>query len=105
MASSVGGVARERQPEGVRAYRSGWSWIDASACDALRGLKVVIDLTRVKVIRRDSAHVLRDMKNHGPEFICLNVYVRHVLRDLNTLCKSGANSADTMEAPDVCCFK
>jgi len=64
---------RERQPKGVRAYRSEWSWIDASAYDSLGGRKLVVDLTGVAVIRRDGSHVLRDIKNRGIEVIRLAV--------------------------------
>jgi len=49
---------------------------------------VVVDLTGVTVISRDGTHVLREMKNHGVEFICRGVYVSHVLRNLKTLCKT-----------------
>jgi anti-anti-sigma regulatory factor len=59
------------------------------ACDSLGKRKLVVDLTGVTVINRDGTHVLRDMRNHGAEFICRGVYVGHVLRNLKTLCKTG----------------
>jgi anti-anti-sigma regulatory factor len=59
------------------------------ACDSLGERKLVVDLTGVTVISKDGTSVLRDMKNHGVEFICRGVYVRHILRNLKTLCKTG----------------
>jgi hypothetical protein len=59
------------------------------ACDSLCARTLVVDLTGVTVISRDGRHVLREMKNHGVEFICRGVYVRHVLRNLKTLCRTG----------------
>jgi anti-anti-sigma regulatory factor len=60
------------------------------ACDSLGERKLVVDLTGVTVISRDGTHVLRDMRNHGVEFICRGVYVSHVLRNLKKLCRAGA---------------
>ncbi|MFY9531468.1 MAG: hypothetical protein WBC04_02175 [Candidatus Acidiferrales bacterium] len=59
------------------------------ACDSLGARKLVVDLTGVTVITQDGAQVLRDMKNHGVEFICRGVYVGHVLRNLKRLCRTG----------------
>jgi anti-anti-sigma regulatory factor len=59
------------------------------ACDSLGARILVVDLTGVTVISRDGRHVLREMKNQGVEFICRGVYVRHVLRNLKTLCGTG----------------
>jgi anti-anti-sigma regulatory factor len=59
------------------------------ACDSLGERKLVVDLTGVTVISKDGTSVLRDMKSHGVEFICRGVYVRHILRNLKSLCKTG----------------
>jgi hypothetical protein len=59
--------------------------------DSLGRRLLFVDLASVTVISRDGtqAHVLRDMKNRGVEFICCGVYLRHVLRNLKTLRKTG----------------
>jgi anti-anti-sigma regulatory factor len=50
-----------------------------------------VDLASVTVISPAGAqaHVLRDLKNRGVEFICCGVYFRHVLRNLKTLRETG----------------
>ena len=58
------------------------------ACNSLGGRKVVVDLSGVTVISRDGTRVLNEMMNHGVEFICRGVYVSHVVRNLETLCKA-----------------
>jgi anti-anti-sigma regulatory factor len=58
-----------------------------SACDSLGTRKLIVDLTGVTVISQDGTHVLSNMKSHGAEFVCRGVYVKHVLRNLRTLCK------------------
>jgi len=77
----AGGIVEPWAAELSRAWES--------ACDSLGGRKLVVDLTGVTVISRDGTHVLREMRNHGAEFICRGVYVSHVLRNLKTLCKTG----------------
>jgi anti-anti-sigma regulatory factor len=58
------------------------------ACESLEGRKVVVDLSGVTVISWDGTRVLHEMMNHGAEFICRGVYVSHVVRNLETLCKA-----------------
>jgi anti-anti-sigma regulatory factor len=60
------------------------------ACDSLGERKLVVDLTAVTVISRDGTNILRNMKNHGAEFICRGVYVRHILRNLKRLYEARA---------------
>ena len=59
-----------------------------SARDSLGARKLLVDLTGVTVISQDGTHVLNNMKGDGAEFVCRGVYVKHVLRNLGTLCKA-----------------
>jgi anti-anti-sigma regulatory factor len=58
-----------------------------SARDSLGARKLLVDLTGVTVISQDGTHILNNMKSDGAEFVCRGVYVKHVLRNLTTLCK------------------
>jgi anti-anti-sigma regulatory factor len=71
---------------GPWAAELGRAW--ESACDSLGARKLIVDLTGVTVIGQDGTHVLNNMKSHGAEFVCRGVYVKHVLRNLGTLCKA-----------------
>jgi anti-anti-sigma regulatory factor len=58
-----------------------------SARNSLGARKLLVDLTGVTVISQDGTHILNNMKSDGAEFVCRGVYVKHVLRNLATLCK------------------
>ena len=58
-----------------------------SARDSLGARKLLVDLTGVTVISQDGTQILNKMKSDGAEFVCRGVYVKHVLRNLTTLCK------------------
>jgi hypothetical protein len=59
-----------------------------SARDSLGTRTLLVDLTGVTVISQDGTHILNNMKSDGAEFVCRGVYVKHVLRNLGTLCKA-----------------
>jgi hypothetical protein len=58
-----------------------------SARDSLGARKLLVDLTGVTVISQNGTQILNNMKSDGAEFVCRGVYVKHVLRNLTTLCK------------------
>lgn len=58
------------------------------AHDSLGERQLVVDLACVTVISPEGLDILREMKNHGAEFVCRGVYIKHVLRNLKSLSKA-----------------
>lgn len=75
----VGAITGPWAAELIRAWEH--------ARDSLGERKLVVDLAGVTVISPEDLNILRDMKNHGAEFACHGVYVKHVLRNLKSLSK------------------
>ncbi len=56
------------------------------AGEHLRGRKLVIDLTNVTLISQDGENILLRLMRDGAEFLCRDVFTKHLLRNLARRC-------------------
>ena len=66
----------------VTELRRAWD----QASEAPKERTLVIDLRGVTVISDEGRNVLSQMMSRGAQFTCCGVYVKHVLKDLQTRC-------------------
>jgi hypothetical protein len=56
------------------------------AGEHLHGRKLVIDLSNVTLISQDGENILFRLMRDGAEFLCRDVFTKHVLRNLARRC-------------------